>query len=761
VIYRFDQFELDTDRELLSGRDGAIALRGHALLVLKYLIERAPEVVSRDEILEHVWGHQALSESSIAQVIRDIRSALGDSARSPKHLATRYGRGYQFVGELETVKPSSRIGSGAASNAAEAQAAQSRRQTPPNRFLLTIVAAVVLFAGWQWYRGDSSVPIADAREPITLLAVPSPNGESLSRAFVDYLAFVLSNAIGADFVTVANSEDDVDEGARVVEISLASLESEDRRLLELAVGKPALDNPGLRLRFDEASDLVTRGLDGLLTELYGQLDEETRIEAGVISTSSFAVETLLRGMAAQFAGDVVRATELFEAALAEDPDFEFARYELAIAVRRNRDYERAISILQPMAERLDGDFWAHRINNALGIAFWRMGRHEEALDALRRAESSADSPAARAAVLINIGLLERSEGRLQQAEASIREALGLAEKAESLRIQASARNTLASILMRTNRSEEALVQLEIAREQFYETGNLRGYAAVLSRAARIHSARSERTEAESLLRLALGIFEQLEADTNVADVQFRLARIHRVRGEFELARSLASSALELARALEDDSLLIDCYQALATLALADQRYDQARTYGREALRLAMKTGRDRDQRVIRLGLIQTDFEASTAALPDQERLDRLIDEAAAADHRLVGIRAHLLASRNHQRAGRLDDARRAIERADSLLDDNDLRMAQEINTARAELSLARMDYLAAGLALDALERTNAPSHPLLMLRARLHGEQGDLKSAVETAGLAKAKIGDWWRPANEIQLQAWQAMIDP
>ena len=91
-VYRFGGFELDPVRETLRADDGPVLLRDHALRVLKLLVERAPEVVSRDDILDEVWGHQALSESSIAQVIRDIRAALNDPARNPTMLATRYGQ---------------------------------------------------------------------------------------------------------------------------------------------------------------------------------------------------------------------------------------------------------------------------------------------------------------------------------------------------------------------------------------------------------------------------------------------------------------------------------------------------------------------------------------------------------------------------------------------------------------------------------------------------------------------------------------------
>ena len=291
-----------------------------------------------------------------------------------------------------------------------------------------------------------------------------------------------------------------------------------------------------------------------------------------------------------------------------------------------------------MAQRLDSDFWVHRINNAMGIAYWRLDRFDEAVDALRRAEAVADSPSLRAIVLSNISLIERNQGLLEQAEASSREAIRLAVDGESPRLQASSRNTLASVLIRLDRQDEALAQLGVARELYYETGNLAGYAAVLSRTARVHAARGERAEAESLLRLALGVREQIGDEDGVADIQLRLARIHRVRGEFEQARVLARNGLDRAQALDDDSLIIDGYQALATLALADARHDQARSYGNEALRLAELTERDRDQRAVRYGLLRLDLLTAATPLEDIEpKLEQLIGDADAAEHRLIRV----------------------------------------------------------------------------------------------------------------------------
>ncbi|MEN1729618.1 MAG: winged helix-turn-helix domain-containing protein, partial [Pseudomonadota bacterium] len=66
----FDQFELDTERKLVIGPEGPINLRPQTYAVLCHLIEKAPAVVSQDDLLDAVWGHQATSVSSVAQTIK-------------------------------------------------------------------------------------------------------------------------------------------------------------------------------------------------------------------------------------------------------------------------------------------------------------------------------------------------------------------------------------------------------------------------------------------------------------------------------------------------------------------------------------------------------------------------------------------------------------------------------------------------------------------------------------------------------------------
>ncbi|PKL95848.1 MAG: hypothetical protein CVV18_03895 [Gammaproteobacteria bacterium HGW-Gammaproteobacteria-8] len=99
MLFVFDRFELDPETHQLIDRDAdqILALRPQAFSVLVFLLERAPATVSRDQLLNGVWGHTSLSASGVSQAIREIRKSLGDDANDPRILATRHGCGYQII----------------------------------------------------------------------------------------------------------------------------------------------------------------------------------------------------------------------------------------------------------------------------------------------------------------------------------------------------------------------------------------------------------------------------------------------------------------------------------------------------------------------------------------------------------------------------------------------------------------------------------------------------------------------------------------
>jgi DNA-binding winged helix-turn-helix (wHTH) protein len=99
VRYRFGEFELDRGAYQLRRGRRAIPLERIPLDLIFLLVERNGEAVTREEILERVWGKGVFldTENAINTAVRKLRHALGDEARTPKFIETVHGYGYRFA----------------------------------------------------------------------------------------------------------------------------------------------------------------------------------------------------------------------------------------------------------------------------------------------------------------------------------------------------------------------------------------------------------------------------------------------------------------------------------------------------------------------------------------------------------------------------------------------------------------------------------------------------------------------------------------
>ena len=103
--YVFDGYILDTQRYELSCRGEAIKLRPKVFEVLHYLIRHRERVVSKDELLEHLWPHQFIADGTLNACVMAVRKAIGDSGQGQRRIQTFHGRGYRFVAAVEEQEP--------------------------------------------------------------------------------------------------------------------------------------------------------------------------------------------------------------------------------------------------------------------------------------------------------------------------------------------------------------------------------------------------------------------------------------------------------------------------------------------------------------------------------------------------------------------------------------------------------------------------------------------------------------------------------
>jgi DNA-binding response OmpR family regulator len=92
--------ERETHRVWLDG--GEITLTTKAFGVLAHLMSRPNIVVSREQLLDHVWGWDDPSGMRTVDVrIAEIRRKLGDTASEPEFIETIPGEGYRFIGDVK------------------------------------------------------------------------------------------------------------------------------------------------------------------------------------------------------------------------------------------------------------------------------------------------------------------------------------------------------------------------------------------------------------------------------------------------------------------------------------------------------------------------------------------------------------------------------------------------------------------------------------------------------------------------------------
>jgi DNA-binding winged helix-turn-helix (wHTH) protein len=103
--FRFGPFVLDTANSELRKAGVPQRLQGQPMRVLSILVERAGELVSREDLRLGVWGNGTTVDfdHGLDVAINKVREVLGDTASDPKYVETLARRGYRFVGRLEPV----------------------------------------------------------------------------------------------------------------------------------------------------------------------------------------------------------------------------------------------------------------------------------------------------------------------------------------------------------------------------------------------------------------------------------------------------------------------------------------------------------------------------------------------------------------------------------------------------------------------------------------------------------------------------------
>jgi TolB-like protein/DNA-binding winged helix-turn-helix (wHTH) protein len=204
--YRFDDLTLDVGQCRLS-RDGrAIQLSKLTFDLLRVLVEAAPNLVTHDDLAQHVWGPKRIvTPENLSQRLMMLRQAIGDPADQPRYIEGVRGQGYRLIPKVDVADDDA---AAAPSDQPSQDPASAARGSSPDRanvgprqrwgYLLAGAAAVgVLAVAWLWL-GPNVASVG----PHSVAVIPFDN---LSPSVEDeYFAFGLHQEIINQLVKVSD-----------------------------------------------------------------------------------------------------------------------------------------------------------------------------------------------------------------------------------------------------------------------------------------------------------------------------------------------------------------------------------------------------------------------------------------------------------------------------------------------------------------------------------------------------------------------------
>lgn len=165
-LLAFGPFSFDRNSRMLRRGEELVPLPPRAVAVLELLLERAGDVVPRQELIDTVWKDAFVTDTSLAEAVSFLRQTLGDDPQAPGYIQTVHRRGYRFIAPV--TPPVAGEPSTASERISPSIATQLLPWSVAALSLATAIAAV-----WHVASRESAAP------PIVRFEVATPAGTRL------------------------------------------------------------------------------------------------------------------------------------------------------------------------------------------------------------------------------------------------------------------------------------------------------------------------------------------------------------------------------------------------------------------------------------------------------------------------------------------------------------------------------------------------------------------------------------------------------
>jgi DNA-binding winged helix-turn-helix (wHTH) protein/Tfp pilus assembly protein PilF len=383
-VLRFGEFQLDVQSAELRKAGVTVRLPDQPFRLLLLLIERAGEVVTREELRDTLWGAGTFVDfdTGLNSIVRKLRDTLEDSAEHPGFIETLPRRGYRFIASVTPVAPQP--------GARPTATAGSRVRMAWIGGGLLVAAAIgtlALAVGGGWPDGvrADAVTTGPGSPAVRDSLAPGAIDPAANEAYLKGVAAGGGQTYEALRNAVAYFEDAV---AKQPDFAMAhaSLGSSQLQFLYVGPLSPREAVPKAEaatrkaLQLDDTLPLAHRTLATILGTYYWKWDEAGKevLRARALSKSPSEIPAAELLQSGQFALAIAHA----ERGRRVDPLSFAAAVDLASAFRAARQYDRAIAEYRNALAITPGRPRGHF---QLGVTFVFMRRFEEAIHELETA----------------------------------------------------------------------------------------------------------------------------------------------------------------------------------------------------------------------------------------------------------------------------------------------------------------------------------------------------------------------------------------
>ncbi|GAA4815186.1 hypothetical protein GCM10011365_02580 [Marinicella pacifica] len=754
----FSDFKYDLNQKILTFQGEVVELTRKNHELLAYLLQNPNRLISRDELIEHVWKGRVVTNNTIDQCILKLRKSLNEY-REGDYIEAVYGQGIRFLPTIRSLDSDQTV---------------VNKPIKSKTWLVAVLLMAILSLG-TWvliYQVNKSTIHIDAgiAPPENIPASPfksSAKNDWLlhgGSAYLGYLLHLYPNLMLQKSHRVKTSETqkphiilDVltrDEVPWSVRIDLDQQPANDNRLKSYYADVSLSYNDGQmaqnRFKSDKLTELFPQ-IAAWLARYDGLETAQQTIDPHVFTEHETALLSYFRGLALQINGDAEAALMHFTQATEQDADFKLAWYEMAIALRKQGNLKKAISILNAINSQ---DSWmVFRVSVAKGITYNLLDNPEAANasydSALQHAKANRNFDAM-AAIYVNQAILYSNNQQHLQAEQRLLLALELPGMSDQHPGYGGLMNTYAKVAADLNNLPLAIEKSQSAIKAFQTSGNQRYEMKAKSRLAGFLLQTNELNRAELLVKESLSYATTINNPHAIISNQEKLATLYQKTGRFKSALSQWEQVVVMSTEQELYNLAANAYLHQIKINLYQQNPVQAEV----TFNLLSQLVREQDNESV--NPVRTEAELMLALFnQDIEASRHYLDMLSAADIELIDIyhgdvarllqqsdkaeQHYLTALKAAEKTGRFDQMVRVMNKLNDLyVIHNTHKLAENVQqTAKLKPFI----------------------YPYQKYRAIAAHTKGNHIKALSLMQELKLKAGDFWQQADQALLEKYKALV--